>query len=314
MSTMIEAPFPHVFRVTTAKQIYYKLCIAIAPVLLVGMWRGGAEAIMVFVVAVAAGAVTEFLIDLLRTNGVISPTRNGRILYLMMLISILLPADTDPIAVTIAAAASIVIGIHLMGGAGVYFVHPVFIGLLVIAGSTITTVPEVGAVSIDALANDVANSRLYQSITRLVFSPFGMRVPADAVALLVNIGDVGAVSIGAGLLPIVVLGSFVVFGEDLVPPILVLSFLVGVVVVFAIAEADIVDLLVRSNLVLVLFFAMADPSIRPLTRTGMVIQGVLSGIGGAILLVLGGVAVPVVTGVVLVAVLRPTIDLATRSR
>lgn len=315
MSSTTAVPFPHMYQPMSSRGIYRKLSIAIAPVLLVGMWRDGLDAIMVFVVAIATGAVTEFAMDMFRHEGSApAPTKNGRVLYLMMLVSILVPSGTHPIAVAVAAVATIVIGIHLMGGTGIYFVHPVFIGILLIAGSGISTLPSTDTASLSALAGVVANSHAYQSVSDFVFVPLGMRVPAEAVALLVNIGDINAVSIGSGLLPITLIAAVFVFGEDLVPPVLVVSFLLGVVVVFAVSDADIIDLLVRSNVLLVLIYALADPSIRPLTRTGMAIQGTASGAGAAALLVLGGAAVPVIAGAGIVAVFRPAIDLVTRRR
>lgn len=323
MTDRFDVPFPHTFLPVTVRSIYVKLLAAVAPVLLVGLWRGGMPAVMVTLVAVASGAVAEFAADLFRSSetslGTLrsrssSAAKNGRALYMMVLLAVLLPAATPLPLVAVAAIASILIGVYLMGDVGAYYVHPIFIGLLLVAGNGVSTIPVDDSAAIAALSEAVGNSGLYRAVVDGVFVPLGMHVPADAVALLVNFGDIGAVSIGAGLFPALIVGSLLVFGEELVPPVLIVSFFVGAVAVLAITEANIIDMLVRSNILLILLFALPDPSVRPLRRDAMAIFGGVSGVLAAVLLVFDGAAVPIVTGVALVATLRPLLDLPMRRR
>jgi Na+-translocating ferredoxin:NAD+ oxidoreductase RnfD subunit len=315
MSSRIASPFPHTFQPVTVRGIYIKLTVALVPLLLVAIWRGGTPVVMTVIAAIATGAVAEFLVDLFRTGAATSsPAKNGRVLYLMVLLAVLVPVQTSPIVVAIAAAATVLIGVYLMGGTGVYYVHPVFIGLMVVAGGGFTTIPNEEAAALASLAQIVADSGVYQGLTDSVFVPLGMRVPPEALALLINVGDAGAVSVGAALIPPLILGALFVFGEDLVPPAVVVAFLLGVVAVLFVAEADIIDLLVRSNVLIVLVFALADPSVRPMRAVGMAVFGVASGVLSAVLLVTSGAAVPVITGVVLVATIRPLLDQVLRRR
>ena len=248
MSSQTASPFPHTFQPVTVRSIYIKLTAALAPLLFFGMWRGGVPVVMTFLVALATGAVAEFLVDLFRTGAVTSsPVKNGRVLYLMALLAVLVPANTSPIVVAIAAAAAVLIGVYLMGDTGVYYVHPVFIGLLVVAGGGVTTVPIGEPDALAPLTQIVADSVVYQNLTDSVFAPLGMRVPPEALALFINVGDVGAVSIGAALFPPLFLGALIIFGEDLVPPTVVVTFLLGVVSVLFFTDADIIDVLVRSK-------------------------------------------------------------------
>jgi len=315
MTSAMEIPFPHTFHSTTVRSLYLKLTVALAPLLVFATIRDGMETVSVFAVTLAAGAVTEFLADLLRTGAASSPsTKNGRVLYFMALLTVLLPAGIPLPVAGAAAVVTIVVGVHLLGANGAYYVHPVFIGLLVIAGSGVFSTVPVDAARIGPLADVIADSLIYRVILERAFVPMGMRVPPEALALIVNVGDAGATGIGTGLLPALLVGSLIVYGEELVPSSLGAAFLLGGAVVFTVAEADLVDLLVRSNFLIVAVFALADPSIRPLRRGSIVLYGTTAGVLAAILLVTRGAVFPVITAVVLTGTLLPLLDLAVRKR
>jgi Na+-translocating ferredoxin:NAD+ oxidoreductase RnfD subunit len=315
MTTSMEMPFPHTFHSVTVRSVYLKLTLALAPLLVFATFRDGMATVSVFAVTLAAGAVTEFLADLLRSGAASSTsTKNGRVLYFMELLTVLLPAGIPLPVAGAAAVVTIVIGVHLLGANGSYYIHPVFIGLLVIAGSGVFSTVPTEVARIGSLADVVADSLIYRAILERAFVPMGMRVPPEALALIVNVGDAGATGIGSGLLPALLIGSLVVYGEELVPASLGAAFLAGGAVVFAVADADLVDLLVRSNFLIVAFFALADPSIRPLRRGSIVLYGAVAGVLAAILLVTGGAVFPVITAVALVGTVRPLLDLVVRKR
>jgi len=301
--------FPHVFQPTTVRGIYGKLILALLPVAAFGVHRGGITALMVVIVAVGTGVVSEFILDMILNSGDRQPvSRNGRILYLTVFLSLMLPFDTPPVVVALAAAVTVVVGVHLMGGTGVYYINPVFLGLLVAGVAGMSTAPvHWGDLAVPSTAL-VADSRFYQFMMDYVFIPLGMRVPPEAISLIVNLGETGAVSIGASLVVPLLLGAVLVLGEDLIPAGPVAAYAAGAVAVLYVADADIVDLMVRSNMMLVFFFGMVEPSTRPVRWKGMVLYGLLAGGLSALFLVVPGPSMPVAAAMVIVSVFLPLID------
>ncbi len=301
--------FPHTFQSITVRGLYGRLVLAMTPLVVVSVQRDGMTALMVFVIAIASGAVAEFLLDMVRNvDSGHSMSRNGRVLSFMVLLALLLPAQTPPLVIVIAATATVVVGIHLMGGAGVYYIHPVVVGMLVAAMAGISTAPDPGIPSVAAGASVIAEARWYQLISEYLFIPLGMRVPPESLMLLFATNDVGMVSIGAGLLIPLLIGGIVVFGEDLVPPAMVWAFLGAAVAVLYVAGEEILLLSVQTNLLLVTVFLFAEPSVRPTSGPGMVVFGVLSGGLAAFFLVAGSTSVPVIAAVAFGATLLPLID------
>lgn len=301
--------FPHTYQSITVRGVYGRLLLAVAPLVFIAIRRGGVTSIMVFVVAIASGAVAEFVLDLVRTgDSRQSTTRNGRVLFFMLLLSLLLPVRTPPIVVAIAAAVTVVVGIHLMGNAGVYYVHPVCIGLLVASVAGITTMPDIASEPAVSTTAMIANAGWYHFVSEYAFVPLGMRVPPESIALLVTLNDGGAVSIGAGLLLPLLLGGIIVFGEDLAPAVMVWAFIAAAVSVFFITGADIIRFFINSNLLLVIVFFSAEPSVRPVSRGGMILFGALTGGLSALLLSLGTVIMPVAAAIALGATLLPLFD------
>jgi Na+-translocating ferredoxin:NAD+ oxidoreductase RnfD subunit len=302
-----ELSFPFIYQSVTVRNTYGRLLLALLPLILFSVGRGGVSAFMVFVVAVAAGAVSEFILDLVRNPADQSSSRNGRILFLMLFLGLLLPHNTSPVVVAVAAAATVVVGVHLLGGPGVYYVNPVFIGLLIAGVTGVTTVPAAGS---DLVLNvpTVADSSVFMFLTDYVFIPLGMRVPPESIAMILNIGDAGGVSLGSALVLPLLLGALIVFGEELVPAQGVVAFILAAVAVLYATGTDLVDLLIRSNLGLIIVFGMAEPSSYPVRRRGMVLFGASAGALAALLLAFPGTSMPVITAMVLVSTFLPWID------
>ena len=145
-------------------------------------------------------------------------------------------------------------------------------------------------------------------LTDYVFIPLGMRVPPESIAMILNIGDAGGVSLGSALVVPLLLGALIVFGEELVPAQGVVAFILAAVAVLYGTGADMVDLLIRSNLGLIVVFGMAEPSSCPVRRRGMVLFGASAGALAALLLAFPGTSMPVVTAMVLVSTFLPWID------
>ncbi|MFP4211550.1 MAG: RnfABCDGE type electron transport complex subunit D [Alkalispirochaeta sp.] len=315
MTAAMEIPFPHTFQRVTVRSLYLKLTLALAPLLVFASIRDGMSTISVFAVTLAAGAVTEFLADLIRSGTASSTsTKNGRVLYFTALLTLLLPPGVPLPVAGVAAVVMIVVGVHLLGANGSYYVHPVFVALLAIAGSGVMSAIPAGTPPVGPLADLVSDSLIYRTILDQAFVPLGMRVPPEALALIVNMGDVAASGIGAGMIPALLIGALIVYGEELVPASLSAAFLAGGITVFVAADADLVDILVRSNFLVVAIFALADPSIRPLRRGSIVLYGAVAGALAAVLLVTRGAVFPVVTAATLIGTLRPLLDLVVRKR
>ncbi len=310
MSVSEGLSFPYVYQPVTVRNTYARLILALTPVILLAVHRGGVPVLMVFVVAVATGAVSEFILDFVRNPGDQSATsRNGRILFLMLFLALLLPLNTPPVVVAVAAATTVIVGIHLMGGPGVYYINPVFLGLLIAGATGMTTVPDPGPdMTVLNITAVVADSPVFVFLTDFLFIPLGMRVPPESIAMILNNGDSAAVSIGSALFIPLLLGALIVYGEELAPPQGAVAFIVTAAAVLFTTDADILGILIRSNMGLILVFGMVEPSTYPVRRRGMILFGASAGALAALLLSFPGAPLPVVTAMVLVSAFLPLID------
>ncbi len=309
--------FPHTFRVLTVSGVYRRLAFATLIPVGFGVARGGVSALLTVVAAVLGTVLADIVMTRGRSDSL--HPGDGRALYIGLAMAGLLPAGISPVTVMIAGVLTLLVGVWLFGGPGKYRIHPALVGpaLLGIAFLGPTAVGEGAAFLSLTVPADVISL-----VERTLFEPIGVRVSPEAWRLLLGgIGPEGG-SLVLGLAGPVLVGSLIVFGEDLLPAILPATFLAVYSLgtwTFGALPGDWfsgapLDALLLTNAPFVIVFLTADPSVRPATATGMVLFGVLAGGLATVFRVSGTVVAPATIAVFIAGAFVPVLDGLTTRR
>lgn len=310
--------FPHSYRFLNVRGLYRRLSIALLVPVGAGVYLGGASAFFMVLSAVIGAIAADLLAVRLLRAPAFDPV-DFRALSIGLTMAALLSPDTSPLVAAGSAALAVIVGVWLFGGPGRYRVHPALIGpaLLGVAFPGMQAVREGGAGIAVPLPGEFI-ARLEQ----VVFEPLGVRLSLNAWALLLGGSGPDGGALVLGLVGPVLLGALILFGEDVLPAVLPLSFLVTysfLVWVFGgvpdgLGAGNPLDAVFLTNAPFVMLFLPADPSVRPATRTGMAAFGVLSGALGALLWITGAVAVPAVVAFFLSGIFVAVLDSLTTRR
>lgn len=302
--------FPHSYRMLTVQGIYRRLTLAILVPLGFGIFRGGPDALVMVIAAVAGAILADFLATRFVTS-VPFDSAGFRAVYFGLAVAALLSPQTSPLVAAFAAALSVIVGIWFFGGPGRYRVHPALVGpaLLGMALPGMQALREGGtARAIPLPAEFIA------WMEQVILEPLGVRVTADAWALLLGaVGPEGG-SLVMGLIGPILLGSLILFGEDLLPPVLPFSFLLAYAVLVRLFGGNPLDAVFLTNAPFVMLFLLADPPVRPATHTGMALFGVFAGALGALFWITGEIALPAVTALFLAGTFVAVVDSLTTRR
>ena len=270
--------YPHSYRMLTVRGIYGRLSLALLVMLIAAVWRGGMPVVALTLSAMAGSILAELVVGMfddtsIRRSGI----GNGRAVYYALLVAALVPPGTAPVVTAAAAASAVWIGLWLPGGAGSYWIHPVFVGLALIPGVALAVgVDPIATVETEWVAR-IEASGIFRWIEARVFAPFDLGITPQAVAAVFGLGPTVPTSVTAGLLLPLLVGTMIVFGEDLVPPSLPVLYLITFVAVVELTGGDLLTAVLGGNVPVVAILALSDPGVRPHRRGATALFAVIAG-------------------------------------
>ncbi|MEX2444893.1 MAG: RnfABCDGE type electron transport complex subunit D [Alkalispirochaeta sp.] len=307
MSSVADFRLPHGFRMLTVRGIYLRLSLATAVLLVVALFRSGTPVMVTALAAIGGGILAELVVGL---TGDISVRRsgigNGRVLYYGLLITALAPLGISAPAAAAATATAVLIGLWLPGGPGAYWLHPALVGLVFVPGLSVTPGESVGGTG--GIAAVVESSQIYRVLDQYVFDPLSLSITPEWIAALSGMGTGEPASAAAGLLLPLLVAAMIIVGEDVVPWILPVMYIVAFAVTVTLFGGEPLTAAITGNAPIVAVLAVADPGVRPAHRGSIVVFGVLAGILTAVFTVYGGTDLPAVAGLVVAGAFRPLLD------
>lgn len=292
--------FPHTFQPLTTRGLYLRLGVALSFPLLFSAFRTGPGVVWILL-TVATGVLVGELV-LYFAGGVSIPERS---IVTGLAVAALMPLSASILAIGIASVVATLASGIVSGSRRQIWVHPAILGV-VVAGvlSTPGTVSQLGVTPM----LDTGIEIVVPIIGRTLFEPLGVRVPGDVWFLLLGSVRVDGGTVTAGLLIPMLAGAWVVYGEDLVLPILPLTLLGSFVLVALVRDVNIIEAITLSEFPLVATILVAEPTSRPASRRGMALFGILAGALMALLWTLPGVPGPILLGYFFASLYIPLID------
>jgi Na+-translocating ferredoxin:NAD+ oxidoreductase RnfD subunit len=311
MSSVADLRVPHSFRMLTVRGIYLRLSLATAVLLISALFRSGTPILVTALAAVGGGILAELAVGLTGDTSVRrSGIGNGRVLYYGFLITALAPLGISAPAAATATAAAVLVGLWLPGGPGAYWVHPALVGLILIPGLSMGPTASLSGAS--GIVAAVESSQIYQFLDQRVFDPLALSITPEWVAALTGLSGNPA-SAAAGLLLPLLVALMIVLGEDVVPAILPVAYIVALAVGVTLLNGEPLTVAITGNAPIVAVLALADPGVRPAYRGSIIVFGVLAGVFTAVFTVFDGTDLPAVAGMVVAGVFRPLLDHLWRS-
>lgn len=311
MSSLADLRVPHSFRMLTVRGIYLRLSLATAVLLIAALFRSGTPILVTALAAVGGGILAELAVGLTGDTSVRrSGIGNGRVLYYSFLITALAPLGIPAPAAAAATAAAVLVGLWLPGGPGAYWVHPALVGLILVPGLSMAPAASVNGASGIVVA--VESSPIYHFLDRQVFDPLALSITPEWIAALTGFGGNPA-SAAAGLLLPLLVALMIVLGEDVVPSILPVAYIVAFAAGVTLLNGEPLTATIAGNAPIVAVLALADPGVRPAHRGSIIVFGVLAGVFTAVFTVYDGTDLPAVAGLVAAGVFRPLLDQVWRS-
>lgn len=295
---------PHIFSKTTTPVLMLDVIVALVPVIAAGIWLFGWNAARVLIISTSSCVIFELLWELLLKKpisvGDLSAVVTG------VLLGLNLPSTAPWWMIVIGSAVAILLVKQLFGGLGDNFVNPALTARAVLlaswpafmSGSSAFVTPfdaVSSATPIDILANVTGPSTAIPSNLDLIVG----WVPGC-------IGEVSKVAILLGLayllirktitwhIPLTMIGSFMLciflFGGDPVQAVLTGSILFGAV------------------------FMATDYVTSPMTHPGQMIYAAGAGLILALIRTFGGYPEGTTYAILLMNILTPLIDRATKGR
>lgn len=298
--------YPHTHRMLTASGIYRRLNLAMAIPVLFGVYRAGSQALLV----VLAALLTAILVDL--TVSILAGRRSsgidvGRSISIGLFTAAMTSVEAGPLFAATAAALGVLIGVWFVGGSGRYWLHPAMVGLA-IAG---TIMPErVADTNLAALSYQTGRivGAFADFVGRLVFEPLAVRVPVEIWDRLTSLGAVPEAAIVAGAIPLILIASLIVYGEDLLPPVVPIVVFVSFVLVVRAHGGEPLTTLIDGTVLFAIVFGPAEPGVRPRSSVSIVLFGILLGALIALLSHDTEVAMPTIAAFLLAGSLVPLLS------
>lgn len=268
--------YPQTYRMLTVSGIYRRINLAMAIPVIFGVYRAGYQAVSIAFAAISATILTDLIVTLLTGRRESPGVSNGRDLSIGLFIVAMSGIEGGPLFAGTAGVLAILVGVRLAGGAGRAWLHPSMVGLAMagtimpdrIASPLVADISHAGGRIVGVVAEFVG---------RTVFEPMAVRVPADIWERLTSLEAVPGAAIVTAAIPLILLASLIVYGEDLVPPFVpVLIFVTYVLGIRALGGEPLTSL-IDGTVLFAIVFGPVEPSARPRSPLGAAIFAIILG-------------------------------------
>lgn len=302
--TLMVSSSPHLHCGMNTRDIMRDVIIALIPALVASVWLFGPRALAVELVCVAAAMAAEYLSRLVmkrpQTVGDLSCVVTG------LLLAFNLPVTIPLWQAALGAVAAIVVAKQMFGGLGQNFVNPALIGRIVLMGS------------FPAEMNQWVRPLSWLGETDAVSS-------ATPLAMLAENGDaaVNPVNLLFGLrggclgetcVLALLLGGVYLVVRGVIRPLIPVTYVATVFVfTWILGENPLVHIL-SGGLMLGAIFMATDYATCPINRAGKVVFAIGCGLVTVLIRVYGSLPEGVSFAIVIMNILTPLIEKATRPR
>lgn len=303
MNKLIVEPSPHIRSENKTRKIMLHVIIALLPVLAASSYIFGPRALILTAVCVISCIVFEFLFKKItkreQTVSDLSAVITG------MLLAFNLPVTLPIYAAIIGCFVAIVIVKQMFGGIGQNFANPAITARIVLT------------LSFTAQMSYWVKPFYYsESITDSVTSatPLALGTGDKTHELTDLLFGFHAGSLGETCSVAILLGFIYLLVTRVISPVTPVVF-IGVVAIGAfIGEGDVLREVLSGGLLLGAIFMATDYSTTPLTQTGKMIFGIGCGLITLVIRGFGGMPEGVSFSILIMNILTPYIDKATRTR
>lgn len=284
---------PHVRSRLTTGHVMYDVILALMPATVVGVYHHGFHAFMVVAVSILSAVMTEFIFDYIA--GRPNTLKDGSAVVTGLLLALCLPPGV-PLYIPYAGSLFAILVVKcFFGGLGHNFMNPALAGrcfLLISFGSVVTDFSVDGVSSATLLAELSAGKAV--NITE-TFLGFGNGVIGGSVAALALGGlylwVIGGITFEIPTAAIVSFLAFMaLFGGQGFDPLFLLAHLCG------------------GGIVMGAVFMATDPVTSPVTSTGQLVFGALTGVLSGVFRVFGSAADSVSYAIIIANLAVPLID------
>lgn len=307
MTTRTMIGYPQTFRMLTVSGIYWRINLAMAIPVLFGVYRAGYQAILMTCVAIVATVLADLAMTLLTGDRESAGVTNGRDVAIGLFIVAMSSVEGGALFVGTAGVLAVLVGVHLVGGAGRAWLHPAMVGLAMagtimpgrIARPRITDISYSSGRIVGVVADFVG---------RTVFEPLAVRIPVDIWDRLTSLEAVPGAAIVTAAIPLILLASLIVYAEDLVPPFIpILLFLSFVFSVRALGGEPLTAL-IDGTVLFAIIFGPVEPSTRPRSPLGAALFALLLGGLLAVLTMSPAISMPIVAAFLISGSLVPLLS------
>lgn len=314
MTTHLATGYPHTFRMLTVPGMYWRLNLAMGIPVLFGVYRAGSPGFLIAIAALSTAILTDLLMTIVTGRRDYSGVSNGRAVSIGLFTVAMTGIDAGPLFAVTASAAAVLIGVWLLGGPGRYWLHPAMVGLAIAGTIMPTRIVGLGTSAVSHESGRLVGA-FADFVGRMVFEPLAVRVPVEIWDRLTALGAVPGTAIVTATIPLILLASLIIYGEDILPPVIPISVFTAFVLVAWAYGGEPVTALVDGTVLFAIIFGPAEPGTRPRSPVSLAVFGVLLGAFLALFSQSSLVAMPIVAAYLIVGSLVPSmIMLRTRRR
>ncbi len=284
---------PHVRSKLTTQSIMVKVIICLLPVTIMGIVNYGMGALSVILAAVLAAVASEAVFNAITKKP--QTIADGSAALTGLLLALVLPPELPIYIPILGAVFAIVVVKCLFGGLGKNFMNPALAGrcFLLISYGAVVTVYKIDGVATATPLVDMAGGIPVDLMSIFMGSASGV-IGSSVLGILIGAAMLFAMKIITFEIPVAMIGSFTIF-----------------MALFGGQGFDIHALLVHimgGGVLLGAFFMATDYVTSPVTSTGQLVFGAITGILCGLFRVLGSAADSVSYGIIFANLLVPLIE------
>jgi electron transport complex protein RnfD len=325
LENITVSPGPHISKAHSTRSIMLDVIIALTPAILAACWFFRLPAVMVIAVCVISCAVTELICNLIRKRSNSLDDLSAVVTGIILALS--LPAAIPLWAAAIGSILAIAIGKMVFGGLGSNTFNPAMVArtfMAVSLGSLMTTWTLPATIDADMPAIKISAEPNVAAVTQA--TPLGWSKQAikgessienaNSLRMDAMFGSVGGCLGETSSLALIFGGVYMLFRKTItyvIPTAVLGSAALFAAICFFISPEKFADPgfhLISGGMLLCAFFIATDPVTAPITKKGMWVFGIGTGLIIMLIRNIGGYPEGVMFAILLMNALTPLIDRA----